>query len=571
MTGILVFILVLGLLVAFHEFGHFIAAKACNVYVDRFSVGMPPRIFGIKIGETDYCIGALPLGGFVKMAGQEDAPLDDEQREKEYGHVPPDRWFNKKPVWQRYIIIIAGPFMNLVLAVLLYGIVAAVGQDVPSWYLSGRLGMIEEGSPASKAALYKIDDPENPGTLPTDRAADAIGWQTGDRVLSVGGQKVERFLDIAFTGALGGESNSHIIVLERRNPADDSLGYYACNMSPEIIEGDPEGMPRFGVAPFQEAIVDSLEAEFPAAAAGLEKGDIIEAANGQWVDTATFVKLTESTPVGVPIELRINRNGERLTKSIVPQTIGRIMGVAIGAPDETPEEGIKTAVPLVLGITDESKEKSGLQGKDSILEVNGQPATVELLNDLEIANPGRTLELKVLRPAILLGLGQKEETLTLNVPVDAVRAIGVGMGISEIFYRVPTSQIIPEAFKQSWQALERTVLTVKGLIFRDVSPKHLGGPVMIFTLVSGSAEKGIMWLLDITAFISINLCVLNLLPIPVLDGGLLVIHGIEGIRRKPLSAKSQERFAMVGIFFVVSLMLFVTYNDILRTVRSMLP
>ena len=89
---------------------------------------MPPRIFGIKIGETDYCIGALPLGGFVKMAGQEDSPMNDEEREKEYGHVPPERWFNKKPVWQRYIIIIAGPFMNLVLAVFLYGVVEVLAK-----------------------------------------------------------------------------------------------------------------------------------------------------------------------------------------------------------------------------------------------------------------------------------------------------------------------------------------------------------------------------------------------------------------------------------------------------------
>ena len=127
LIDILIFILVLGVLIFVHELGHFLAAKACNIYVDRFSLGMPPRAFGVKIGETDYCIGALPLGGYVKMAGQEDAPLSDEERDSTYGHVPEHRWFNKKPVWQRCIVIVAGPLMNFVLAIVLYGVVAAVG------------------------------------------------------------------------------------------------------------------------------------------------------------------------------------------------------------------------------------------------------------------------------------------------------------------------------------------------------------------------------------------------------------------------------------------------------------
>ena len=91
MTSVLIFLLVLSVLIFVHELGHFLAAKACNVYVDRFSIGMPPRIFGFKYGETDYCLGALPVGGFVKTAGQEDAPLPEEERETDYGYLPPHR------------------------------------------------------------------------------------------------------------------------------------------------------------------------------------------------------------------------------------------------------------------------------------------------------------------------------------------------------------------------------------------------------------------------------------------------------------------------------------------------
>ncbi|MBN2311055.1 MAG: site-2 protease family protein, partial [Candidatus Hydrogenedentes bacterium] len=153
---VLVFCVVLAELVFFHELGHFLAAKACGVYCDRFSVGMPPRLFGIRIGETDYCIGALPIGGYVKMAGQEDVPKTEEERQEEFGHVPPERWLINRPKWQRALVFAAGPIMNLVLGVILYGIVAAVGAEVPVSKVDNRIGMIEPGSPAENAPLYQI-------------------------------------------------------------------------------------------------------------------------------------------------------------------------------------------------------------------------------------------------------------------------------------------------------------------------------------------------------------------------------------------------------------------------------
>jgi len=162
LVNLLVFIVVLGVLIFFHEMGHFLAAKACGIYVDRFSLGMPPRVAGIRLGETDYCIGALPIGGYVKMAGQEDAPLSEEEREKDYGHVPPERWYNNKPVWQRMIVIVAGPLMNLLLGILLYGIVAAAGTRVPESEISTRAGFVKPESPAASAPLYRMSDAGSP-------------------------------------------------------------------------------------------------------------------------------------------------------------------------------------------------------------------------------------------------------------------------------------------------------------------------------------------------------------------------------------------------------------------------
>ena len=137
---IFVFLIVLGVLVFVHELGHFVAAKACGIYVDRFSLGMPPRIFGFKFGETDYCVGLLPIGGYGKMAGEE-------ERESAYGRVPTDRWFNKKPVWQRAIVLIAGPAMNIVLALAIYALMAGYGREVPLHLEDTRIGLVERSRP----------------------------------------------------------------------------------------------------------------------------------------------------------------------------------------------------------------------------------------------------------------------------------------------------------------------------------------------------------------------------------------------------------------------------------------
>src|SRR5690606_16116775 len=141
------------------------AAKACGVYCDRFSLGMPPRVWGFKWGETDYCIGALPIGGYVKMAGQEDAPRSAEERDREYAHVPAERFYSSKPVWQRSIIIFAGPFMNLVLGVFLYGVVAYFGAEVPESKVDNRVGAVLPGSPAAEAPMYLIPEGQSPGDV----------------------------------------------------------------------------------------------------------------------------------------------------------------------------------------------------------------------------------------------------------------------------------------------------------------------------------------------------------------------------------------------------------------------
>ncbi|HEX71990.1 MAG TPA: PDZ domain-containing protein [Candidatus Hydrogenedentes bacterium] len=565
-TSILIFLIVLSILIFFHELGHFVAAKACNIYVDRFSIGMPPRLFGVKIGETDYCLGALPIGGFVKMAGQEDAPLTEDEREAQYGGVPEERWFNRRPVWQRYIVVLAGPFMNFVLAIALYSTMAAVGGEVPESEISPRIGMVEEGSPAATAPLYL----ERPGVAwdEYDGPPDAVGWQTGDLPLEMDGRPLANFMDLAYAAALRGGRREFHVLLERTD-SDGTAKRYVSRITPRIL-GD-EKNPRFGVAPFETAIVAESTEGLPAAAAGLFPGDEILRANGNPVDSSTFRALTERAEPGSVIHLEVRRNGEFLYFDITPKTVGRIRGLTYGVSKKLARDEIEQASPEVLAVSEELKESAGIQRRDVIVAVNGEPATLRRMRALEMENPDGVLTITVRRPAVLFGVIQRADILTLELPVNAVRAVGVAMRPKMVFHRSPPSQWIPEGFRQSYKALAITISTLKALIMRDVSATELGGPVMIATVVAHAAEGGLFWLLKLTAFISINLCVFNLLPLPVLDGGLLVIHGYEAVRRKPLNPVFLERFQMIGLLFIIALMLFVTYNDIGRLIENITP
>ncbi|NJL73218.1 MAG: PDZ domain-containing protein [Candidatus Competibacteraceae bacterium] len=539
MSSILIFLLVLSVLVFVHELGHFLAAKACNIYVDRFSIGMPPRVAGFQWGETDYCIGALPIGGFVKMAGQEDAPLTEEERAATYGTVPPDRWFNNKPVWQRFIVILAGPVMNFILAVFLYGYLAAMGAEVPESEVVARIGMVEPDSPAASAPMYRFTQGQAPDGTGTP---DTTGWQTGDRILSLDGRAVQNIGDLAIGAILGGDSRAHHAILEREGP-DGTPVTYLSPITPHQLEG--EEYARFGVAAFDGAVVREVIADMPGVAAGLKPEDEILRAQGKPVDLATFVKTVETVPEGASLALQVRRGGDVMDLALVPATIGRFSGLAYTAQvGEDAEKG----VPVVAGVTPEMAEKSGLKRKDRIVQVNGAPATVAALAEVEKTTPGGTVKLKIERPAVLFGLVQEAASLEVDVPVTSVRAVGVALKPRMIFHRLPASEVVPEAFRKCYAAIEQTVMTLTALASGRVSPKDLGGPLMIAQVTTQAADMGFFWLIKIMAFISINLGVFNLLPIPVLDGGQIVLISIEGIRRKPLSPSFRNAFNRPGSF-----------------------
>jgi regulator of sigma E protease len=561
LLDILIFLAVIGIMVFVHELGHFLAAKACNVYVDRFSIGIG-RIFGVKLGETDYCIGALPIGGYVKMAGQEDKPLSDEERQRDYGNVPPERWFNHRPVWQRAIIIVAGPLMNIVLGWVIYAAMVGVGGEIPDYEMTTRIGKIEPDSAAATAPLYRYD-PEKPWAEYTG-TPDAVGWKTGDIILALDGKRIDSMSDLAVDAVLNSASVRYVLL--ERTESDGTKTQYMSPVQPKIVKDEP--YPRFGVLPFETPLVSFVAPDMPAASAGFQRGDVILALNGQIVDRRTFIEAIESSPPGVPLEIKVERNGRQTTLSAAPRVVGRFKDIVF-RPGFDPETGENAdAQPKVAYVAPDLAEKTGLQAGDVLVEIEGQPATAKRLAELELANPGKTLHAKVERRSLRK---LSREFVSVSLPVAGVSAIGIKFTDKKIYYQVPPSRIVPEATRLCLQALHRTLMTVKALLTREVSPRDLGGPVMIYDVTTRAAEAGLVWFLRITAFININLGVFNLLPLPVLDGGVLVLQLIEFLRRKPLSPRFVERYQQVGLIIIIGLLLFVTWNDIGRMFGNVIP
>lgn len=650
---ILVFLIVLGVLIFVHELGHFVAAKACGIYVDRFSLGMPPRIFGIKFGETDYCLGLLPIGGYVKMAGQEDAPLSEEERESTYGNVPTERWFNNKPIWQRAVVLIAGPAMNIVLAVVIYAFMAGYGREVPLHLEETRIGLVEAKSPASLAPMYLVEDGQ---AVDFTKEPDAEGWRVGDKVVSIDGKETTRFQDIMIAAILG-PGKVATVEIERLGDDGEPVRYLSL-LEPKLLDDGIEAT-RFGVMPFQTALVRHVLPDSPAKTHGLRPGDVIVSMDGTLVDRASFSQRVRKLPAGAEMKLELLRDGDVMEMTLLTREEGSFedivfepslnMLVTVGddappevtlddrevlrewglnrgdkvlAVNDNPEVGTalrrlvrqdsmdevhlrverhrpfyavfgeatvdtvslrlddvihaltevdRSALPRIDSISDEFAKKSGLQRKDILIEVDGEPATVARLREIEKTRIGETIPIKVRRPSILFGLYQGEEELTSELRVGSIQQIGVAWGTKTVFRQESAGQILPFAFAESWRQVTQIGTVLRGLFTGKLSPKLLGGPVMIGEVIMDAFKRGFFLLLEFTAVISINLAVFNLLPLPVLDGGQLVFLLIEMVRRRPVSIKVVEAVQQVGFVLIIGLLIFVTFNDVSRIIDRLLP
>ncbi len=350
LMAFLIFLGVLGVLVVFHEFGHFSVARLCGVQVETFSVGFGPKLWSKKVGPTEYCISIIPLGGFVRMLGDDPSvEISPEER---------NRSFLTQPVSKKIAIVVAGPFFNLMLAFFIFSGVFMIGVPL----LMPHVGEVTKGS-----------------------AAELGGMQAGDQILKIGDQKIEQWEEIR-----------------------------------EILQ--------------------------------------------------------ESSGGAIPFT--ISRNGTEQSLTITP---------------------IKKEVKDIFG--DE-------------------------------------------KPTWLVGIAPKGDQFTKQYNPFAALELGL---------------------KRTVQMTTLNLVGIIKMIEGKISSDNIGGPILIGQMAAKQAEEGFLHLALFTAFISINLGVINLFPIPMLDGGHLLFFLIEAIIGRPVSIKAQEKAQQMGLFLLVSLMVFAFYNDIMRS------
>lgn len=426
-------VILLGVMILVHELGHFWAALAVGIKVETFSIGFGPRLFGIRRGETDFRVSAVPFGGYVRMLGDQ---AGDEK-------ASDPRSFLAKARWQRAIVIIAGPLMNIVLAV---GIVAG---------------------------LYMYAYPK------------------------------------------------------------------------EVNSTDPT--------------ITTIKAGSPAAQAGLRTGDRIVKLNGKQDPNWDFVLMQEALNANHPIKGVIERHGQRIPFTVTPRMDPKQgIGVAGWGGEQNIEVGeIAPGSPAA---------QADLQVNDLFMTVNGQqvasPVTVQ---QAIFHSAGKPVDFQVMRKGHLVKL-----TITPTATKDPKMPFHIGVG-----FKMPVQMVklgFGPAMEQSLRFNKQNALMVfqvlGGIIERRVSPKSLSGPIGIAQMSSEAAQAGAWSYLFVMAFVSLQLAIFNLLPIPILDGGTLLMLIIEMLLQREVSLQVKETIFKLGFVFLMMVVVFVIYNDLSRVLTK---
>ncbi|MBI2678581.1 MAG: RIP metalloprotease RseP [Candidatus Koribacter versatilis] len=434
LLAVVSFIVVLGALVLIHEFGHFAAAKYFGVRVETFSIGFGKRLLGFKRGDTDYRLSALPLGGYVKMSGEN--PLEP-------GTGDPAE-FMSHPRWQRFVIALAGPFMNIIFAVALLTGVFMVHYEHPAY----------------------LDKPAVIGWVAENSPAQAAGLQAGDRIIRAEDLQDPTWEDIRFKMLLNPDQpvdlavqrGSQILAMKITIPSDKQTRQ----------PGDP------GWDPQDPVTVKLVEPDMPAAKAGIQPGDQLVAVDGQAITTLPVLQTYLQKAQSKPVELTILRNGQQSKTTVTP-----VLRAAEGV--EKPYYRLGFSAPPTMSIT-----------------------------KLSFAGAlGKSIELNRRFSGLIFELLQK-------------------------------------------------------LVQRKVSIKQFDGPIGIGRAAGQAAEQGPLQLILLTAMISLNLGIFNLLPIPIMDGGVILLLIIESIMRRDINARFKEIIYQAAFVFLILFAVVVIYNDIAK-------
>jgi regulator of sigma E protease len=542
-------VLLLGGLIFVHELGHFVAAKLLGVKVVKFSIGFGPRLFGFRRGETEYVLSLLPLGGYVKMAGDEPgAEVAPEDR---------GRGFLEAAPWRRLVIAFAGPAANLAFPVLIYFALAMAqnGSAVPG----PTLGTVMPGSAAERAGLRpgdKVVEVAVPG-----RPAAPIRYFSDLRQM-VGPRPGER---IEFTVVRGADRIVVPVV-----PAAEKESNPVETVTRGVI----------GVSPAWPAAV--VAPVLPGSAGPLQPFDLVVRAGGQPVRNMGDVERAMAASPCAPIDLEVLREApERApgvaVSSYAPVQLGPVPTCADGRPAfQAADPTVSTFIAEV--VPGSPADRAGLRRGDAIASVNGKPVrsfrelnqvSADFLSGTPVAlglTDGRDTRLvpaeqeyvdemtREPRRRVVLGFFPDQRGLVESKALVA----------EEVPLAVGAVEAMGNALGHLGEVVRLTALGIARIVQGEISFKTVGGPIMLFQIAAQAAQEGWGSFLFKMALISVNLGLMNLLPIPVLDGGHIVATLVEAATRRPLSIRTREVANLVGIVLLVFLMIFVFKNDIVR-------
>ncbi|KAF0280360.1 RIP metalloprotease RseP [Spiribacter aquaticus] len=445
LINILGFVLVIGVLVAVHEFGHFWVARRVGVRVLRFSIGFGrPLLQRTGADGTEYVLAAIPLGGYVKMLDEREAPVDEAEQH---------RAFNRKPLWARNAVICAGPAFNFALAIVAYWLVFVIGATE----VRPVIGPVAPESPAATAGLA-----------------------SGDEFLRVDGNRVQAWDETVMTLIGAADDGPFPIEVERAGGARASLDLDLTGV--QLLEEQGEVLERIGLQPMQpriDPVINEVVEGSSAARAGLQPGDRIRALDGEPMDTWRALVMAIRDRPEQTVSLAFERQGDTLTRTFTLDSRG--------------SGGDRTGV---LGVTPQVPEGTF-------------------------------------------------SNLRHEVRYGPVAAVG-------------------EAVGSSWRAATLTVDVLVKMVIGEASVKNLSGPINIAQYAGDSVSLGLIPFLKFLAIVSISLGILNLMPVPVLDGGHLLYNTIEWVRGRPLSEAAQGMGQQIGMVLLFMLMALAFYNDLNR-------
>jgi len=536
----------LGVLIFVHELGHFVVAKLCGVRVLKFSLGFgSPVGFGRhrmrwEHGGTEYVVAWFPLGGFVRMLGEQ-LPGDEPDGRIVPADARPDEFLNAKPTWQKLSISFAGPAANLLWPVLVFVLMLWVG--IPK--TASVVGMVERVSPAAEAGL-----------------------RPGDRLVRIDGQpvrfwdEVESAIEARRSGALavvverGSQSLTLSVPIETRSALDP----FGAVQTVGWIGAESRRLP---------ALIGIPGSDTPAAAAGLRSGDRIVSVDGRAVEDWEELRAAYEESPGEVAVLQVARevSGVKSELSIEVPVLGDLEAL-----------GFVSATILVGRVAEGSPaEAAGLRPRDLILAVDGRPVgSFQSFADTVRSSGGRPLEIVYARDGSVHSVVIRPEERGLPGPLEIegmeqkvyqigiVHALASLPGVAGLEQERNPILAVPRALRMSIDTTVVYLLGLGKLFTGEVGTDQLSGPIGIAEIARKSLDIGWQAYLFTMVFISINLGILNLMPIPILDGGQILIFSIEGIKRSPISLRTREVVQQIGVIVLILLMGLAFWNDLSR-------